>query len=147
MDQIRDYEKFRRLVMRLCVTFDKFANDELIESWWKALRQERIEHFEKQVDQFIAVADGKTKFPKPGQFRGDASQMAFEHASMVRSQRNWREFCGRFPKTGPLRLRLAQAAQVMASSDEFSPQYAQAQHEYLALENMLGPGGRYSVDA
>lgn len=142
MDHIRDYENFKRLVSRISVTFDKFANDELIESWWKALRTANYQDVERRVDDFIRRATDKTKFPRPGQFR--AAEAEPDNWQSRESNRNWRELCARFPQTGPLRMRLAQASQILAVTREDSPAYAEAQREYFAIENSLG--GRFGAD-
>lgn len=147
MDQMRDFDNFKRLVMRLCVTFDKFANEELIETWWKCLRREDFKRVEAGIEAFIAKADDRTKFPKPGLFAGYVDSVGREHAANRVSQKNWERFCRDFPKTGPLRLRLHQASRIMAEVDESSPQYSEAQKEYFALEKLLGPNGRFSADA
>jgi hypothetical protein len=69
MDQTRDYDKFRRLIGRLCETLGKPITDELLESWWKALRHVDFESVEYRVDRFLARADESTKFPRPSQMR------------------------------------------------------------------------------
>jgi hypothetical protein len=152
MDHINDYLNFKRLVMRLCVTFDKFANDELIESWWKALKDVPYKNVENGIDAFIAKADEKTKFPRPAQFRGgtlfaDPADAARSCRLTEQSQRHWNSFIAQHPTTGPMRLRMAKASQILASAREDSPAYAEAQHEYLQLEKQLGPNGRFSADA
>jgi hypothetical protein len=151
MDTQRDFEPFKRLVMRLCVTFDKFANEELVESWWKALRDVQFAKVEKAVDAFIANATDKTKFPRPGQFRpneqpfGDSREAAKEARIAEENTRNWKTFIVRFPKTGPHRLTLARLARILATEHEGSAVHAEALGEYRALETYIG--GRFSADA
>ncbi len=146
MDHQRDFEPFKRLVSRLCVTFDKFASEELIESWWKALRTEPFKNIERNVDAFIARADDKTKFPKPGLFAGFAGEDLRDSRYGEQNMRHWRSFIFSHPETGPIRLKLAQAARLLASTQEHLPAYAEAQAEYLALEKLLGDNGRFSAD-
>jgi hypothetical protein len=150
MDHINDYMNFKRLVMRLCVTFDKFANDELVESWWKVLKHDAYRGVEQRVEAFIASANDKTKFPKPGQFLGagyvsSADAARYDHAA-EKSKKNWRSFIQDHPTTGPIRLKMAQASCLMASAHEGSAAYDEAQHEYFALEKMLGEKGRFAAD-
>lgn len=150
MDHLADFLNFKRMVMRLCTTFDKFATDDLIESWWKVLKNEQFRKVENAVDAFIAVADDKTKFPKPAKFLtsayvSDAEASKYNHAA-EQSKKTWRSFIADYPTTGPLRLKLAKASQIMASEHEGSPAYDEAWHEYLALEKMLGKEGRFSAD-
>jgi hypothetical protein len=147
MDHQRDFEAFKRLLSRLCVTFDKFATEELIEAWWKALRREPFPAIERQIDCFIASANDKTKFPKPGQFAGASGAQAYECRVTEASERAWRTFIERFPRTGPIRSAMAVASQIMAREHESTPAYANAHSEYLALERQLGPGGRFAADA
>jgi hypothetical protein len=150
MDYQRDYEPFKRLVMRLSTTFDKFATDELIESWWKALRTADLGEIERRVDAFIARATDATKFPRPGSFQPkdapifDPKDEARERRLSEENAANWREFIKRFPITGPLRLRLAQCARIVASERESSPAHAEALAEERWIENQLG--GRYAAD-
>ena len=69
MDTQRDYLPFRTLIARLCETMGKPCTDELIESWWKALRNASITAVEARIDAFIAKADEGTRFPRPAQIR------------------------------------------------------------------------------
>lgn len=69
MDSYRDFPRLKGLVLRLCETLGKPPTDELIESWWKALRHVDFESVAERVDQFIAKADDRTKFPRPAQMR------------------------------------------------------------------------------
>lgn len=151
MDHLSDFLNFKRLVMRLCVTFDKFANDELIETWWKVLKDDSYRSVESNVESFIASANEKTKFPRPGQFRAgayvsSAESARYDHAAEL-SKKHWRSYIHEFPTTGPIRLRMAQASRLMVSEHAGSTAYEQASHEYFALEKMLGPQGRFSADA
>lgn len=154
MDHVRDFDKFKRLVSRMCVTFDKFATDEIVESWWKSLRTVEYSEIERRMDIFIAQATEKTKFPRPGQFRPDDSAVILDPRDEARErrmaddgQRNWRALLAERPTTGPIRLRLAQASRILATEHESSPAFSEAQHEYLALEKMLGKSGRFSADS
>lgn len=146
MDHQKDFEPFKRMLSRLCVTFDKFANEELIEAWWKALRREPFATVERQVENFIASANDKTKFPKPGQFAGAIGAQSHDIRLTQASELAWREFCAQFPTTGPMRMKMAQASALMVSEHVSSPAYEQAAHEYFALEKMLGEHGRFSAD-
>ena len=145
MDHQTDFEPFKRLVSRLCVTFDKFASEELIETWWKVLRAEPFKVIERNVDSFIARADDKTKFPKPGVF-AVSGEVLRDSRCNEQSIRHWRSFIAEHPQTGPIRLKLAKAAGLLASMQEHIPAYAEAQAEYFALEKMLGENGRFSAD-
>lgn len=150
MDHLADFLNFKRLVMRLCVTFDKFATDELIETWWKVLKDQRFRELESRVDAFIASAEDKTKFPKPSKFLSspyvsDAERGKYDHAA-EQSKKNWREHIERFQTTGPIQLKMAMAARVMASEYEGSLAYSEAEYEYRALEKQLGHNGRFAAD-
>lgn len=148
MDHLSDFLSFKRLVMRLCTTFDKFANDELIETWWKVLKDQPFKSVESRVDAYIARADEKTKFPKPAQFRADSYVSDVDRARYdfctQKSIKYWRSFIADHPTTGPIRLKLAQAAQLMAKEHEGSTAYSEAEYEYRALEKQLG--GRFARD-
>jgi len=69
MDHQRDAQKFRNLIVRLCETMNKPVTDELLESWWKALRHVDFETVSDHVDRFLARADDATRFPRPSQMR------------------------------------------------------------------------------
>lgn len=69
MDTQRDFERFKTLVTRLCSTMSQFCNDELIESWWKALKHVDYGVVEANVDRFLGRADEGTRFPRPSQMR------------------------------------------------------------------------------
>ena len=69
MDHQRDYLRFRGLLGRLCETMGKPCTDELVESWWKALRNAPIAAIEARIDAFIAKATDGTRFPRPAQMR------------------------------------------------------------------------------
>lgn len=69
MDHQRDFAKFEKLVRRLASTLGKFCDDELVESWWKALRHVDYGVVESNVDRYLGRADDKTPFPRPGQMR------------------------------------------------------------------------------
>lgn len=152
MDAQRDFEPFKRCVMRVATTFDKFANDELIESWWKALRDVPFSAFERRVDSFIASATEKTKFPRPGQFRPEDVRVALDPRDEARERRmteenirNWQAFIARYPRTGPIRMKLAHAARILATTPEHSAAHAEALSQYRHLESQLGC--RFSADA
>lgn len=153
MDHQRDYDKFKRLVSRLAVTFDKFANDELIESWWKALRTVEYSEIERRVDLFIAKATDNTKFPRPGQFRpddvpagGDPRDDARDRRIAEDSARNWRAYIARNPRTAPIHYNLALCARITASEPMDSPAYMEALNEERYLLKQLGPLGRFEAD-
>jgi hypothetical protein len=152
MDHQRDFANFRRLMAKLCETMDKPLTDELVESWWKALRTVQYAEVERRVDAFLARASEGTKFPRPGQFRPDDApaydpkEEARERRIHEENQRNWRAFIVRHPVTGPIRLKMALAARILAAEPEHTPAYAEAQHEYHFLEKQLGPHGRFSAD-
>lgn len=69
MDHQRDYLNFAKLVGRLCETLSKPVTNELVESWWKSLRNVDYRQVEIRIDAFIARAGEKTPFPRPGQMR------------------------------------------------------------------------------
>lgn len=69
MDQQRDYLRFQKLIGRLCETLGKPMTDELIESWWKALRHVDFDDCAERVEAFLVRADEATKFPRPAQMR------------------------------------------------------------------------------
>lgn len=153
MDHQRDFDNFRKLIGRLCSTMDKFMTDELVESWWKALRTVSFPEVERRVDAFIARASDGTKFPRPGMFRPDDAPVAADPREDAREQRMtehnrrcWDDFIREFPVTGPLRLKLAQCSRIMMTSHESTPQYAEALADYRWSEKQLGPDGRFSAD-
>ncbi len=69
MDNQRDYYNFKQLISRLCETMGKPLTDELLESWWKALRHVDFDVVASHVERFLARADEATKFPRPSQMR------------------------------------------------------------------------------
>jgi hypothetical protein len=73
MDHVRDYERFKNLVRRICTTLDKYTGaddfDPLMESWWKALRHVDYSVVEHKVERFLANAGEKTPFPRPSFMR------------------------------------------------------------------------------
>lgn len=153
MDLQRDYDPFKRLVMRLSTTLDKFATDELVESWWKSLRAEKLADLERRVDSFIAQAKEGTKFPRPSQFstREAASfdPRAEAHDAHVRFEntRNWKALIAQSPRTGPIRQQMAVCSRIIAETHESLPAHAEAMDEYLHLEKQLGKNGRFSADS
>jgi hypothetical protein len=152
MDQIADFGKFQKLMARLGATMDKFVNDELVESWWKALRTVPFREVERRIEDFIATAKENTKFPRPGQFRPDnitvtdAKAEAAEQRISEENQRNWRAFCAEYPYTGPIKLKLALCSRILATNHPESVAYAEAQSEEFALLKLLGEHGRFCVD-
>lgn len=152
MDHQRDFANFRRLMARLCETMDKPLTDELVESWWKALRQVQFADVERRMEAFLARATESTRFPRPSSFRPDDAPV-YDQKEEAREKRiheenakNWRAFIVEHPITGPLRLKMAIAARIMASEREDSPAYAEAQSEYHRAERQLGEHGRFSAD-
>lgn len=73
MDLQRDYAAFKKLITRLCDTLGKPPSDELVESWWKALRHAEFSAVERKVDDFLARATETTRFPRPSQLRPEGS--------------------------------------------------------------------------
>jgi hypothetical protein len=75
VDHIRDYERFKTLVTRLCDTMrggknpTPTATNELVESWWKALRHCEYGAIEVRIEDFLANADDTSHFPRPAQMR------------------------------------------------------------------------------
>lgn len=73
MDHQRDFDRFCKLVKRLCDTMRGPAtpiySDELVQSWWKALRHVDYMAIENRVDKFLGNADENTKFPRPAMMR------------------------------------------------------------------------------
>jgi hypothetical protein len=153
MDHQTDYERFRKLLLRLCATMSKPFNDELLESWWKALRAVRYAEVERRIESFLERATEATRFPRPSQMRpddvpvADPKDEARNQRQIETNSRSWRDFIAEHPRTGPIRLAMAKCAQVMANTREDSPSYSEADYEYRALEKQLGPNGRFSVDA
>lgn len=152
MDHQRDYPKFQKLMARLCTTMDKFLTDELVESWWKALRTVQFGEVERRIESFIARAGENTKFPRPGQMRPDDAP-AYDPRDEARDRRigeesaaTWRAFIVEHPTTGPARLKMAQASRVMASTHESDAAYAEALAEYQWHEKQLGEHGRFCAD-
>ena len=138
----------------MSVTFDKFATDELVESWWKTLRTCSYPDLERRIDSFISRATDTTKFPRPGQFRPDDQPAPMDSKDAAREARitedgirSWNAFLAKNPTTGQIRFKLAQAARIMASTREDNPAYAEAEYEYRALEKQLGEHGRFARDA
>jgi hypothetical protein len=152
MDHQRDFDNFRKLMARLCTTMDKFPTDELVESWWKSLRTVNYGEVERRIDAFIAKAGEGTKFPRPGQMRPDDAPVydpkeeARERHVREENARNWRAHVVEYPITGPLRLKMALAARILASTHESDPAYAEAESEYRWSEKQLGESGRFSAD-
>lgn len=152
MDQIADFGKFQRLMARLGATMDKFVNDELVESWWKALRTVPFGEVERRIEDFIAKSTDSTKWPRPGQFRPasmvveDSKEEAINRRIGEENAKNWRAHISEFPTTGPLRHKMAVCARIMAGEREDSAAFAEAQNEYFHLEKLLGDHGRFSAD-
>jgi hypothetical protein len=152
MDQMADFGKFQRLMARLCSTMDKFATDELVETWWKALRTVPYREVEQRMEDFMARAKENTRFPRPGQFRPDdmpivdSKDEAKERRLNEENQRNWRAFIDRYPYTGMIRLKLALCSRILVTEQPHTPAYAEAQAEELALLRMLGEHGRFCAD-
>lgn len=69
MDNQRDYHRFKSLLARICDTLGKPLTDELLESWWKALKHIDFEVVSSKIETFLARADESTKFPRPAQMR------------------------------------------------------------------------------
>lgn len=70
MDHIADYPNFKRLVTRLCATFDRAGSvDELVESYWKALRNSDFAGVERAIERAIANAGEHSRMPRPAQLR------------------------------------------------------------------------------
>lgn len=92
MDLQRDYAAFAKLIGRLCATLDKFCTDELVESWWKALRHVDLAAIERRVDEFLARATETTKFPRPSQMR-DPNQAQTAIGDGVNYQRGYWRSC------------------------------------------------------
>jgi hypothetical protein len=152
MDHQRDFDNFRKLMARLCTTMDKFPTDELVESWWKALRTVQFHEIERRIEAFIARAGENTKFPRPGQMRPEDSP-AYDPREEARDRhvreentRSWRAFIVRHPTTGPIRLKLAQAARILANTHESDAAYAEARDEESWLLKQLGEHGRFAQD-
>lgn len=69
--QQSDYPRFKALIGRLCDTIGKPMSEELLESYWKSLRNCELREIESRVDDYIARAGENTKFPRPAQLRPD----------------------------------------------------------------------------
>lgn len=78
MDLQRDYLPFKKLITRLCETLGKPVTDELVESWWKALRHVDLASVERRVDEFLGKASGETRFPRPAQMRDPTAVPAIQ---------------------------------------------------------------------
>lgn len=152
MDHQRDYDNFRKLLGRLCAAMDKFLNDELAESWWKALRTVSYAEVERRIEAFIARAGEGTKFPRPGQMRPENAP-AYDPRDEARDRRigeenarNWREHIIRYPTTGPIRYKLALCSRIIVTEHESSAAYAEAMAEEAWLLKQLGEHGRFCAD-
>jgi hypothetical protein len=73
-------------------------------------------------------------------------QAAIDARFNANNAAHWRVFCRDFPKTGPIRLRMALAQRILATTPPNSPAYAEAESEMCDLEKQLGPNGRFSAD-
>lgn len=90
MDLQRDYPAFKKLIGRLCDTLGKPSTDELVESWWKALRHVDLLHVERRVDEFLARATETTKFPRPSQMRDPDATPQIGHDAENYQRGFWR---------------------------------------------------------
>jgi hypothetical protein len=153
MDQISDFGKFQRLMRRLCETMNKPITDELVETWWKSLRAVQFAEVERRMESFMERAGENTRFPRPGMMRPedapatDVRDAARDQRMSEDNRRNWLTFLADFPKTGPIRKKMAECSRIMVATHESSAAYAEAQSEYFALERQLGPLGRFARDA
>jgi len=152
MDHQRDFPNFRKLMARLCATMDKFPTDELVESWWKALRTVSYTEIERRIEAFIANAKDSTKFPRPGQMRPDDApaidmrEEARDRRIAEDNSRNWRDFILKNPITGPIHYKLALCARITATTEPHTAAYAEALDEERWLVKSLGQHGRFAAD-
>jgi hypothetical protein len=85
-----DYAQFKRLINRLGETLGKPVTDELLESWWKALRSSEFREIEAAVDRYLARADENTRFPRPAQFRPKSDRPPNDAATGNPTRDYWR---------------------------------------------------------
>lgn len=113
MDHQRDYLNFAKLIGRLCETLGKPVTNELIESWWKSLRNVDYRQVETRVDAFIARAGEKTPFPRPAQMRPEDAPAP----SGGDDGRNWKRDYWRTVIVGELERSLMVAKRIEAPAD------------------------------
>jgi hypothetical protein len=71
MDHVRDFSAFKHLLARLCEVFSKPMTDELLESYWGALRNSSLVQVTSIAERYIASATDKSRMPRPAQLRPD----------------------------------------------------------------------------
>jgi hypothetical protein len=100
----------------------KPCTDELVESWWKALRYARFDDVEGRIDTFLEKATDTTKFPRPAQFRppetstGGTSDDPYTAKMINQSTREWDERLASADKLA--KLHMAEALLARYSLDD-----------------------------
>jgi hypothetical protein len=134
MDTMRDYEPFRTLLDQLCATFDRPpAKDELVQSYWAALKDVHFAEVRRNVERIVRTATSATKWPKPGDLRDEAppttrsaSMEADFRVAEERAVRNLEEQRRLDPELWRLEAGIARVGRILAADHEGSPQYAEA---------------------
>jgi hypothetical protein len=85
MDSQRDADAFRKKLAGLCEVMGKPLTDELLETWWKALRHCDFAVVAGKMQAFANNANDTTRFPRPSQMR----PADLPAPSPGEDQRNW----------------------------------------------------------
>lgn len=140
MHAAADFDDFSDLIRRMCVVFGKKATDELVNSYWDALKDLTLPIIERCADNHARY--GKF-FPKPIDLRpkDDAPATVKEdkdfQAAVAQNIRNWEERLARDPVKGLEQLGTAYAARQQVTShpqvEDFDKWGIEANQHLLAL--------------
>lgn len=139
MHAAADFDDFSALIRRMCVIFSKKATDELVNSYWDALKDLTLPIVRRCADNHARY--GKF-FPKPFDLRpkDDTPASVKEdkdfQVAVAQNIRNWEERMARDPVHGLELLQQAYAARLQvrerASEQEFDDWDTAANHHLLA---------------
>lgn len=140
MDTMRDFDAFGGMMDQLCAVWNRPVNDEVVKSYWNALKEIPRTEVERNFNRIIKTATRKDPWPKPADLRDevptDVKQDPKFDAAVAFSIRNLEELKRTDENAWRREVRLRYLDRRIATEWEGSTIYDQAKREWLQLRGL-----------
>lgn len=136
--ETKDFEAFRRELAQLCEAYNRPCNDELVQSYWRSLKDLKLSEVASSIQRILL--SGKDKFPKPWELREErvsASSPVPEHA-LALNRETWREREARDKERTAISFEWHRMCRIMAASEMSSVEYAEAKKIHDGIIKQYG---------
>ena len=134
MDSRRDFDAFGGMMDQLCAAWNRPVSDDVVKSYWSALKDVPLPEVERNVARIIKTATRRDPWPKPGDLRDEAptdvKQDPKFDEGVARAVRNLEMLKRENEEAWRGEAALRRLDRIIATEWEGSPAYAQALREW-----------------